>query len=192
MPSTEAGHHEKRVYLHQDGRLVVPSSASILIEGSTSTFKNSGARIIDRNIGFTTSRTTEVTGGNLSNDGITVIISTGVGLLKLAAPTKGAEKTIIWGSTAAIKVKVRVSQTVDDASIKVGGFPGKVNPNLGANCFYASSDAFKNQFKAAKYGLGPSITLVGWSTARWFVKSYTPSNTTGAAVPWIFATSTAG
>ena len=169
----EAGHHEKRVYISQDGTLVVPSSAK---------------GIAYENVSFTTCRTTEVAGGNLKNYGHTIIKTTGVGTLKLASPVPGVVKTITWGSTAAAKVKVRVVQTVDEATPLV-----KIGPKIaaaGATVVYASTDSFKNQFKAAKYGLGPTITLVGYSTARWIVTALSPSNTTGAGVPWIFATST--
>jgi hypothetical protein len=169
----EAGHHGKRVYISQDGVLVVPSSA---------------AGIAYENVSLTTSRTTEVAAGNLKNYGHTIITTTGVGTLKLARPFAGAEKIITWGSTAAKLVKVRVVQTVDEAAPLV-----KIGPKIagaGATVVYASTDSFKNQFKATKYGLGPTITLVGYSTARWIVKSLAPSNTTGAGVPWIFATST--
>ena len=168
----EAGHHSKRVYISQDGALVVPSSAN---------------GIIYENVSLTTAASTQVAAGNLKPYGHTIISVDSAATLKLGRPYTGVEKTITWATTG-YKAKVRVVQTVDEATPLV-----RIGPRIGAagaTVVYASTDAFKNQFKGAKYALGPTITLVGYSTARWIVKSLAPSNTTGAGVPWIFATST--
>ena len=191
MPSTEQGHHEKRVYLHQDGRLVVPSSAKILIEGSTRGNYGSGARMVNRNISVTTSRTTALspTEALISNSGVTIIVTTAVGTLRLDRPIKGVEKTIIWASTASKLVKVRVTPLVDtDATVKVSASYGKKNPDKGATCFYPTTGMLKSM-KTAKYGLPATIVLVGQSTSRWFVKSLSGGDTTGIHF-WKFATST--
>jgi hypothetical protein len=168
----EVGHHGKRVYLSMDGNLVVPSSA---------------AGVISENISLTTAASTANSAGNLRNFGHTIINVGSAATLKLDKPYQGVQKIITWASTG-YKAKVRVVQTVDEATplIKIGPKIGAA----GATVIYASTDAFKNQFKASKFGLGPTITLVGYSTSRWIVTSLAPSLTTGAGVPWIFATST--
>jgi len=85
---------------------------------------------------------------------------------------------------------VRVGQTVDDATIKIGGLPGLVGGGggKGANCVYASS-ASAAMFKNTKYACAPSITLRGYSTSRWIVTAVNPE-TTSAGTAMIFATST--
>jgi hypothetical protein len=168
----EAGHHNKRVYISQDGALVIPSS---------------GTGVVYENVSFTTAASTAVAAGTLKAYGHTIIKVDSAATLRLAAPYAGVEKTITWATTG-YKAKVRVVQTADEATplIKIGPRIGAA----GATVVYASTDGFKSNFKLTKYALGPTITLVGYSTARWIVKSLAPSNTTGAAVPWIFATST--
>lgn len=187
MFTTELGHHQKRVYLDRDGRLVVPSSASILIEGSTKANAQSGAGIINRNIGLTTSRTTELAAGIIPNSGITLITTTGVGTLRLARPVKGVEKTIVWASTAAVTVKLKVTQTYDgdDVKIATGSFVPGAAKGFGAVCLYPST--FLLVLK--KYGLAESVTLVGYSSSVWLIKSLSGGKTTGAH-SWTFATST--
>ena len=191
MPSTEVGHHPARVYLDREGRLVVPSSASILIEGSTKANAQSGAGIINRNLGLSTSRTTEVSAGTIENKGITIITSTAVGTLRLARPVKGVEKTLIWATTAAKLVKVRVTPLPDgdvDETVKISGSFGKANPGKGVTCFYPSTGLLKS-LKTAAYGLPAAATLVGYSSAVWVIKSLTGGDTTGIHF-WTFATST--
>lgn len=185
MPSTELGHHPKRVYLHQDGRLIVPSSATILIEGSTKSNALSGAQIINRNIGLTTHRTSDPP---IPADGISLITSTAIGTLLLARPSKGVEKTLIWASTAALKVRVRLSPTQGGKTIKAHGDFGIKNPTKGATVIYPTSD-FCKVIVDQKYALGASITLVGYSTSKWFIKNVTPGECTGVKY-WTLATGT--
>jgi hypothetical protein len=191
MFTTEAGHHQKRVYLDRDGRLIVPSSASILIEGSTRSNAHSGAGIINRNLGLSTSRTTEVSEGTISNRGVTIITSTAVGTLRLARPVKGVEKTLIWASTASKLVKVRVTPLPDgdvDETVKISGSFGISNAGKGVTCFYPST-GFLLSLKTVKYGLSAAATLIGYSSAIWVIKSLSGGDTTGIHF-WTFATST--
>jgi len=174
--SEEVGHHYGRVHLNQDGQLVVPPGAH---------------GVMYQNVSYTTSRSTAVSGGTISNRGMTIITTTAVGTLRLDNPVYGVEKTIVWGSTASRLVKLRVTPLVDtDDTVKIGGFLGKVNPNKGVTCVYPSTDCLKLKFATNKYGPAPAITLVGYSTARWIVKAVFPMGTTNIAQPWVFATST--
>lgn len=184
MASTEVGHHEAWVYRDQNGRLVVPSSAKILIEGSSASNLGSGAQIVNRNVQLTTSRSTAVSAGTLLNSGLTIILTTGVGTLRLQRPVKGSQKTIIWGSTAAKTVKLRVTPNVDtDDTVKIGFKTG----GAGAICVYPSSDALV-VLKGQKYACGPTLSLHGLSTSRWAITN-TMLGSSGVKF-WTFATST--
>jgi hypothetical protein len=185
MPSTEVGHHPKRVYLHQDGRLVVPSSATILVEGSTKSNANSGASIINRNIGLTTQRTSDAP---IPADGVSIICTTAVGTLLLAHPIKGIEKTLIWASTASTKVKVRLSKNQEGKTIKIRGVFGKVNPTKGATVIFPSSD-FEKAMTDQKYAVPAAVTLLGYSTNTWIITNLTPGECTGIKY-WTLATGT--
>ena len=163
--STEVGHHYGRVYLSQDGELVVPL----------------GAEIIHGNIDISTGK-----GGNLPKYGISVINSTDVGVFVLAQPTKGAKKTVIWGSTsqAWTKTKLRVETGDGTMDVKIRGLAA-----AGAVCVFPSSEGMR-QMKARKYGMHPAITMIGLSTFQWMVAGLSFGETTGLYPAWTFATST--
>ena len=163
--STEVGHHYGRVYLSQDGQLVVPP----------------GAEIVHGNIEISTGK-----GGNLTNYGISVINTTALGVFVLAQPTKGTKKTVIWGSTAQAVTPTKLRVETGDGTMDVK-IRGKIA--AGAVCVFPSSEAMR-QMKARKYGMHPAITLIGLSTFQWMVAGLSFGETTGLHPAWTFATST--
>jgi hypothetical protein len=173
MPkSTEAGHHEKRVYISQDGVLVVPSSAKLMVEpGGMLNVKPSTGGIN----GMVSS------GLNISNRGITIITNNALGVDSLAQPTVnqlGTEKTIIWNTTATRKLRLATGAGLRD--VRCG--------TSSCSVIQPTSTLQKMAKKTLPvYGLA-SVTLVALSTDRWAIKSITPHATGG--LYWVFSSCT--
>lgn len=170
MPkSTEAGHHEKRVYISQYGQLIVPSSATIKVEaGGLLCVKPSTG-------GYTGAYATQVA-NTLPNRGVSIIRTTdSVGVDVLAQPTKdviGTEKLVIWDTTA--KRKLRLATAAGIFDVKCG--------SSSASVIVASSDVGKFAHKGAAggAGLGAFVKLLAASTNRWIVTGINPPMTTNA------------
>lgn len=170
MASTEVGHHEARVYLSQDGMLVVPSSAKLQVEygGLFAPFPNSTGVIQ-----VTTGKT-----GAISNRGVTIIKSSEVGVLELAQPTKdviGTVKTLIFDTSAGIKVRTATVKATYD--VRLASSATVLIQASGAKPFHNTC------------GVKPVVQLLAQSTFRWQILSMHPSMTTGAAV-WTLSSTT--
>ena len=170
MPkSTEAGHHEKRVYISHDGALVVPSSAKVKIEaGGILGCKPSTG-------GYLGAYATQVA-NTLPNRGVSIIRTTdSVGVDVLAQPTPdtiGATKIVIWDTTA--KRKLRLATVAGTFDVKVG--------SSSASVIVTSSDVGKFAHKGAggAAGLGAYVSLLAASTSRWILTGINPPMTTNA------------
>jgi hypothetical protein len=175
MGTTEVGHHSKRVYIHQDGSLVVPSSASIKVEaGGLLCAKPSTG-------GYSAICATGIANA-LSNRGISILKTTdAVGVDTLAQPTKatiGAVKTIIWDTTAARKLRLATGAGLRD--VRCG--------SSSCSVIVKTSDSGKIAHKAIPIYGAAQIQLTALSTDRWAVTFLHPSAT--GVKYWIFSSCT--
>lgn len=171
MASTEVGHHEARVYLSQDGKLVVPSSAKLQVEyGGLFAPYPASSGVIQ----VTTSKT-----GTITNRGVTIIKTSEIGVLALAQPTKtvlGTVKTIIWETSAGVKVRTASAAAGSDIKLSSSGSVISITAG-GGKSFHKTVD------------LGATVQLLAQSTARWRILSMHPSMTTGTVV-WTISSTT--
>ena len=178
MASTEAGHHQKRVYISHDGSLVVPSSAAIKVEAG-------GLFCVKPSTGGVTAIAATQIANTLSNRGISIIKTTdSVGVDVLARPTKdiiGCEKMIIWDTTA--KRKLRLATAAGAVDIRCA--------TSSASSIWTSTDTGKFAHKGAAggAGLGAFVKLVAASTSRWILTGINPPMTTNAKF-WTFSSCT--
>lgn len=162
--STELGHHAKRVYLSQEGALVVPSSARMVVEsGGIIACKPSTG-------GIGAIFSTQVANA-LPNRGLFIIKTTDkTGIDTIAQPTPrtiGAEVTVIWDTTA--KRYLRLATAAGSRDVRCG--------SSSASVIIKTSDAGKFAHKAVPvYGIN-SITLRAASTDRWIVTNLRPDAT---------------
>lgn len=171
MASTEAGHHEKRVYISQEGKLVVPSSAKIQMEP--------GAILSQYGASVTYCRTTTV-GASLPNRGISIIETSQVsthGIQAITPDVVGSRKTIIIDSSALITIR---SSTV----------PNGQTPKFHSSgiAIHQSSDMGKILNKTRQ--VGAVIELLAYSTAAWYILSM-PNSTAGIVGGYTLSSSTA-
>ena len=95
----------------------------------------------------------------LDNYGISVIKSTAATVHRLKRPRRGTKKTIVFGSTSV--VKIRLSTAAAAYTVKVG----------------SSISVIAFTSRAVMPWVKPTINLVGWSTSSWRVVSLTPWST---------------
>ncbi|MFH0957706.1 MAG: hypothetical protein V1897_03295 [Pseudomonadota bacterium] len=177
MATTEIGHHVKMVYRDQAGRLVVPSSASIIVEAG-------GLLCAKPSTGGIGAMCATGIANTLSNRGVTILKTTdSVGVDVLSQPTKdtvGSYKTIIWDTTA--KRKLRLATAAGLRDVRCG--------SSSASVIVTTTDLGKLAHLTYRgYGLNASITLLAASTDRWVITGISPATTAGAKY-WVLSSCT--
>lgn len=159
MASTEAGHHEKRVYISQEGTLVVPTSARVQMEPGA---------ILSQYGGSMTYSVTTTVGAALPNRGISIIRTSEGSIHGIKSITKdvvGTIKRIIIDSSA--KITIRSTTTPSGATVKF---------KTTAIAIHQTSDIGKLYGKTRQ--MGGTIDLLAFSTSCWYIMRL-PNTTAG-------------
>lgn len=144
--SSELGHHQQMVYRDQDGNLIVPSSASFVVQ--------SAGQVRNENQEYITDATTSIV-----PYGFTRVLSSVATVYSLAAPPyPGIEKTILTFSTLVSKVRSAVPINFSTGALRV------ISMTLDTTRTSTEPEAVPT-----------AVTLYGVTTALWAIKSYSGS-----------------